>query len=154
MRYRKFDDANSDGALNDPETLVEMIREMILTNYALREKAYRNLLRFIEPFGTHESALEEDGLGICPLETIMSIPSHLYDKATVLSQRLILAYTIASAKIHGRPVNGLALNENCVICGSTIAFEDLFEARCNGENVHRFGMYHVVALKSLGMESV
>ena len=137
--HSAFEDAISDGSLKNTETLIDMTRELMMINHDLRGKAYRNLLRFIEPFSAHTLATEEEWLGTCPLETILSIPSHLYEGNTVLSERLIAAHNSAYAKFNARPMNDLAFDESCVICGSIIAFEDPFEARCKGENMHRFG---------------
>ena len=118
----------------------------MLVDHSLREKTYRNLLRFIEPLATDELAAQEDWLGICPLQTIETIPSHLYNKATILSQRFIQVHAIAAAQSEGRTTDHLDLKETCVICGSAIAFEDLFEARCKGSNVHSFGSYLFIIL--------
>ncbi|KAI9661269.1 MAG: hypothetical protein M1821_009596 [Bathelium mastoideum] len=136
---RAFQDAVSEGILTDTETLVEMTKEKMMADYGLREKAYRNALRFIEPLSTHELASEQDWVGVCPLETILSIPSHLYDETTVLSQRFIAAHRSASAKFKGHALSDQTYSEKCIICDSAITFEDPFEARCEGDNSHRFG---------------
>ncbi|KAF2236322.1 hypothetical protein EV356DRAFT_531250 [Viridothelium virens] len=136
--HKRLEDAISNGTPNDIDVLVEMVRAIMLATHGLREKAYRNLLRFIEPLNSHELAHEQDSIGICPLETIRSLPSRLYDGTTVLSQRFLLAHDSASAIFSGHPTGDLIFKEYCVICGSVIAFEDPFEARCKGQNVHRF----------------
>ncbi|KAI9688283.1 MAG: hypothetical protein M1820_010295 [Bogoriella megaspora] len=135
---KQFEDELSDGSFNNDKYLIQRLQDTITLRYLLRDKAYRNLLRFVKPLDSHPSACEDDQVGVHLLETILTIPSHLYNDKTKLSQQILHAHATAISRFCGGPSVASPFEEQCEICEAKIQLEDMFEARCTGEHVHKF----------------